>query len=29
MWNKCGMSRNETGLKEAIVEIAELRDDFW
>ncbi|PQJ21794.1 fumarate reductase/succinate dehydrogenase flavoprotein subunit [Tenacibaculum sp. SG-28] len=29
MWNKCGMSRNETGLKEAIAEIKELRDDFW
>ncbi len=29
MWNKCGMSRNEEGLKEAIKEIAELREDFW
>jgi succinate dehydrogenase / fumarate reductase flavoprotein subunit len=29
MWEKCGMSRNEQGLKEAIAEIAELRDDFW
>ena len=29
MWNKCGMARNETGLKEAIKEIAELRKDFW
>ncbi len=29
MWNKCGMARNEKGLKEAIVEIAELRADFW
>ena len=29
MWNKCGMSRNGEGLKEAIAEIAELRDDFW
>jgi succinate dehydrogenase / fumarate reductase flavoprotein subunit len=29
MWNKCGMSRNEQGLKEAIAEIAELRDDFY
>lgn len=29
MWNKCGMSRNEKGLKEAIKEIAELREDFW
>jgi len=29
MWNKCGMSRNEKGLKEAIKEIAELREDFY
>ena len=29
MWNKCGMSRNEKGLKEAIEEIAALREDFW
>ena len=29
MWNKCGMARNEKGLKEAIKEISELRDDFW
>ena len=29
MWDKCGMSRNEKGLKEAIKEIAELREDFW
>ncbi len=29
MWNKCGMSRNEKGLKEAIAEIKALRDDFW
>ena len=29
MWNKCGMARNEQGLKEAIKEIAELRKDFW
>jgi len=29
MWNKCGMSRNEAELKEAIEEIAELRKDFW
>ncbi|HSM62450.1 MAG TPA: FAD-binding protein, partial [Gillisia sp.] len=29
MWNKCGMSRNATELKEAIQEIAELREDFW
>ncbi|OED35109.1 succinate dehydrogenase flavoprotein subunit [Flavobacteriaceae bacterium (ex Bugula neritina AB1)] len=29
MWNKCGMSRNEQGLREAIDEIAALREDFW
>ena len=29
MWNKCGMARNEKGLKEAINEIAELRKEFW
>ena len=29
MWNKCGMSRNEAGLKEAIDEIAALREEFW
>jgi len=29
MWNKCGMSRNEKELKEAISEIAGLRADFW
>ncbi len=29
MWNKCGMSRNEQGLKEAIQEIQELRKEFY
>jgi succinate dehydrogenase / fumarate reductase flavoprotein subunit len=29
MWNKVGMGRTEKGLKEAIDEIKELRDDFW
>lgn len=29
MWDKCGMARNEKGLKEAIVEIQELRKEFW
>jgi len=29
MWEKVGMSRNETGLKEAIAEIKALREDFW
>ncbi|MDY0780422.1 fumarate reductase/succinate dehydrogenase flavoprotein subunit [Tenacibaculum sp. IB213877] len=29
MWDKCGMARNEQGLKEAMAEIKELREDFW
>lgn len=29
MWNKVGMSRNEQGLKEAIDEIKQIRDEFW
>jgi succinate dehydrogenase / fumarate reductase flavoprotein subunit len=29
MWDKCGMARNEKGLKEAIVEIQQLRAEFW
>ena len=29
MWDKCGMSRNEKELKEAIQEIQELRAEFW
>lgn len=29
MWNKVGMARNEKGLKEAISEIQEIREDFW
>ena len=29
MWDKCGMSRNEKGLKEAISEIKALREDFY
>ncbi len=29
MWDNVGMGRNETGLKKAIVEIAELREEFW
>ncbi|OYX24623.1 MAG: succinate dehydrogenase flavoprotein subunit [Flavobacteriales bacterium 32-35-8] len=29
MWDKVGMSRNEKGLKEAMAEIKELREDFW
>jgi len=29
MWDKVGMARNSKGLKEAIEEIHELREDFW
>lgn len=29
MWDKCGMARNEQGLKEAMKEIQELREQFW
>jgi succinate dehydrogenase / fumarate reductase flavoprotein subunit len=29
MWNKCGMARNEKDLKEAITEIAALREEFY
>ena len=29
MWDKCGMARNEKGLKEAIQEIRALREEFW
>jgi succinate dehydrogenase / fumarate reductase flavoprotein subunit len=29
MWNKVGMARNAKGLKEAISEIQEIREDFW
>ncbi|WP_346882427.1 fumarate reductase/succinate dehydrogenase flavoprotein subunit [uncultured Algibacter sp.] len=29
MWDKCGMSRNEQGLKEAIEDISALRAEFW
>lgn len=29
MWEKCGMARNEKGLKEAIEEIKVLRKEFW
>ncbi len=29
MWNKVGMARNEKGLKEAIAEIAALKEDFY
>ncbi|MBS3914975.1 MAG: fumarate reductase/succinate dehydrogenase flavoprotein subunit [Bacteroidetes bacterium] len=29
MWNKCGMGRTAEGLKEAIAEIQQLREEFW
>lgn len=29
IWNKCGMSRNEAGLKEAIAEVKALREEFY
>lgn len=29
MWDKCGMARNEKGLQEAILEIRELKKEFW
>ena len=29
MWDKCGMSRTEAGLKQAIRELSELKDEFW
>jgi succinate dehydrogenase / fumarate reductase flavoprotein subunit len=29
MWDKCGMARNEKGLKEAIEEIRLLKTEFW
>lgn len=29
MWEKCGMARNAEHLKEAMVEIRQLREEFW
>jgi len=29
MWDKCGMARNEQGLKQAIAEIQQLKKEFW
>ena len=29
MWDKCGMARNEEGLKEAIAQIQALKKEFW
>jgi succinate dehydrogenase / fumarate reductase flavoprotein subunit len=29
MWDKCGMSRNAGGLQQAIIEIRDLKKEFW
>ncbi len=29
MWEKCGMARNEAGLKEALARIPKIREEFW
>ena len=29
LWDKCGMARNEKGLREALGKIPELREQFW
>ncbi|MSU20263.1 MAG: fumarate reductase/succinate dehydrogenase flavoprotein subunit [Pedosphaera sp.] len=29
MWDKCGMARNEAGLKEALQRIPALREEYW
>ncbi|HUX59174.1 MAG TPA: fumarate reductase/succinate dehydrogenase flavoprotein subunit [Bacteroidales bacterium] len=29
MWDYCGMRRNEEGLKKALVQIGELKEEFW
>ena len=29
LWEKCGMSRHENGLREALQKIPELREEFW
>lgn len=29
MWDKCGMARNANGLREAIAEIQQLKQEFW
>ena len=29
MWDKCGMARNEAGLREALQRIPALREEFW
>jgi succinate dehydrogenase / fumarate reductase flavoprotein subunit len=29
MWDKCGMARNDEGLRKAIEEIRKIREEFW
>ena len=29
MWDKCGMARNDAGLREALERIPEIRAEFW
>ena len=29
LWDKCGMARNASGLREALAKIPEIRDQFW
>ena len=29
LWDQCGMARNEKGLKDALVKIFQVRQDFW
>ena len=29
LWDKCGMARNEAGLREALEQIPQLRQEFW
>ncbi|MBF0489021.1 MAG: fumarate reductase/succinate dehydrogenase flavoprotein subunit [Candidatus Omnitrophica bacterium] len=29
LWDKCGMARTEAGLKEALVQIPKIREEFW
>ncbi|MCG6168228.1 fumarate reductase/succinate dehydrogenase flavoprotein subunit [Leptospira sanjuanensis] len=29
MWDKCGMARNDKGLREALAEIPKIREEFW
>ncbi|HXG91370.1 MAG TPA: fumarate reductase/succinate dehydrogenase flavoprotein subunit [Blastocatellia bacterium] len=29
MWDKCGMARNEAGLKEVLERIPQIREEFW